>query len=242
MINQNRVYAREITLRKILILFYKKMWIFMLSGILLGVVFIIGSKLFIEPVYVSTTKIYMLNKTEEDISDSDIAVSVALTKDYARIIQSRAVTERVIAELNLELTHEEFVKKINIVSTSPNTRILYIMVSDNNPYMASIIADTLRDIASQRIESIMGVSIVNVVEKANVPVARTSPSLKKNGMIGAIIGGGIAAIITLIWYMLNDFIYTPQDVEHYLEVSVLGVIPLFEGNKKNKQLSDQDKI
>ena len=40
--------------------------------------------------------------------------SLSLTKDYAELIKSRTVTEGVIAQLNLDLTHEELLKKMCI--------------------------------------------------------------------------------------------------------------------------------
>lgn len=58
---------------------------------------------------------------------------MSLTKDYAELIKSRTVTEGVIAQLNLDLTHEELLKKM-AVDSATDTRILSITVTDADPY------------------------------------------------------------------------------------------------------------
>jgi capsular polysaccharide biosynthesis protein len=47
----------------------------------------------------------------------------------------------------------------------------------------------------------------------------------RNAAIAAIIGAIVAAAILVIVFMFDDKIKTADDIERYLKVSVLGVIP-----------------
>ena len=85
------------------------------------------------------------------------------------------------------------------------------------------------------IQNVMNTEAVNVVDEANIPDEPVSPSIKKNGLIGAVAGAFIAIIVIIVVYLTNDTILTSEDVERYLGVSTLGIIPIREGQKKSKK-------
>ena len=214
-----------------------KFWCILLAGIITGLAFIGGTILFITPQYQSTTKMYVLSKQDNNtLTQQDMQTSLLLTKDYAELIKSRTVTEGVIAQLNLDLTHEQLLKKMTVDSAT-DTRILSITVQDPDPYEACKIANTIRDVAANHIKNVMDIDAVNVVETANIPEEKSSPSISKNGIIGALLGVLLSVAIILIAYLSNDTIKTQEDVEKYLGLSTLGTIPLTTTgrNKKKKK-------
>ena len=226
----------EIDLLELLRVLWSKIGYVILAALALGILMVLVSKVFMKPQYESTTKMYVLSKQDSSstVTSGDLQASSLLTKDYAELIQSRQVVETVIAQLNLELTYEEFLNKIT-VTTQNDTRILSITVKDEDPYVASQMADAIRVAASDHIQNVMNTEAVNVVDEANIPDEPVSPSIKKNGLIGAIAGAFIAIVIIIIVYLTNDTIQTSEDVERYLGVSTLGIIPLAEGQKKSKK-------
>lgn len=225
----------EIDLLEVLHILLDRFWIILLSGIAGGLVFIAATLLFITPQYESTTKMYVLSKQDNNtITSSDMQTSLSLTKDYAELIKSRTVTEGVISKLDLDLTHEGLLGKMTIDSAA-DTRILSISVRDKDPYVACEIADSVRDVAANHIKKVMDINAVNVVEKANIPEEKCSPSTAKNGMIGVLLGIIISVAIIMIVYITNDTIKTQEDVERYLQLSVLGTIPMDEKARKAKK-------
>ena len=112
--------------------------------------------------------------------------STQLTKDYAELIKSRTVLEGVIAQLNLNITYQQLLGKLT-VDTSTDSRIVTIIVSDEDPYTASEMANAIRDMAAEHIQSVMDIEAVNVVDSANIPSEKASPSLAKNGVIGGLL-------------------------------------------------------
>ena len=226
--NQQNQDEIEIDLLELLRVLWSKIGYVILAALALGLLMVLVSKVFMKPQYESTTKMYVLSKQDSSstVTSGDLQASSLLTKDYAELIQSRQVVETVIAQLNLDLTYEEFLNKIT-VTTQNDTRILSITVKDEDPYV--------RVAASDHIQNVMNTEAVNVVDEANIPDEPVSPSIKKNGLIGAIAGAFIAIVIIIIVYLTNDTIQTSEDVERYLGVSTLGIIPLAEGQKKSKK-------
>lgn len=109
----------EIDLREIFSVLLSHLGIIILSGLVLGLVAIVGTKVFITPQYQSVTKMYVLAKQNNDtLTSADMQTSTLLTKDYAEMIQSRTVTEAVIAQLGLDMTHEQLVNKISVSNTT----------------------------------------------------------------------------------------------------------------------------
>jgi capsular polysaccharide biosynthesis protein len=225
----------EIDLGEIFHLLISRLGIIILSGIIFGLVSIVGTTLLITPQYTSTTKMYVISKQDNStLTSSDMQMSTYITKDYAEMITSRAVTESVIAQLGLDMTHEQLLKKIS-VDTSTDTRIVAINVTDEDPYVAAQIANAVRDKAAEHIQQVMDIDAVNVVDTANIPSEKASPSVSKNALIGGFLGVFLAVAIIIVVYLTNDTVKTAEDVERYLHLSVLGSIPLMEKEKKSKK-------
>ena len=211
-----------------------KIWVIILAGAVAALAVVAATILFITPQYQSTTKMYVLSKQDSNtLTSQDMQTSLSLTKDYAELIKSRTVTEGVITQLNLDMTHEQLLSKMTVDSAT-DTRILSISVRDADPYVACEIANAIRDVAANHIKNVMDIDAVNVVETANIPENKISPSIKKNGLVGGVAGVAIAIAIILITYLSNDTIKTQEDVERYLGLSTLGTIPMSEADRKNK--------
>lgn len=233
--NQQRDDEMEIDLREIFSLLISKLGIIILSGIILALLAIVGTKLFITPQYQSITKMYVLSKQDNNtVTNSDLQTSTLLTKDYAELIKSRTVTEAVIAKLGLDLTHEQLLGKLE-VETTTDTRIVTIKVLDEDPYMARDIANAVRDMAAEHIQNVMNSEAVNVVDEANIPDQKYSPSTMKNGFIAGVLGCFMAVAIILLQHISNDTIKSSEDVEKYLGLSTLGTIPLNKDDVKAKK-------
>ena len=115
-----------------------------------------------------------------------------------------------------------------------------ITVSDYDPVVAMNIANAIRESASAHIRNVMDIDAVNIVESANMPKKKSSPSYFKWTVIGGVIGGIAICAIILIGYLMDDTIKTSEDVERFLGLSTLGLIPLIEtgentGKKKKRR-------
>ena len=125
-------------------------------------------------------------------------------------------------------------EKVSATNTD-DTRIIAITVINPDPEQAQKVANAVRDLAAQHITQVMDIEAVNVVDTANIPNEKASPSLAKNGVIGGLLGVIIAMAAVIIIYLTNDTIKVEEDVERYLGLSVLGSIPFSEKESRSKK-------
>ena len=205
------------------------------AGTVLAALALAVTVFFITPKYTSTTSMYVLNRqAAESITNSDLQSSTYLTKDYIELIKSRTVVETVIADLNLDTTYENVLASMDVEAKS-DTRIISISVTDADPYLARDIANAVRVAAAAQIQQVMKTEAVNVVDEANIPTRKSSPSLKKNVLIAGVLGVFLVAAWFVVLFLLNDKIVTAEDVERYLGLGILGQMPLDEAEVKQKK-------
>ncbi|MEG0688939.1 MAG: Wzz/FepE/Etk N-terminal domain-containing protein [Hungatella sp.] len=217
----------EINLKELFFEIKRKLWIIILAGIIGAAIVGVCTATLMKPVYTSSTMLYIVNKTTTLTSLADLQLGTQLTKDYKVLVTSRPVTAKVIENLDLNLDHEELLKHVSVDNPS-DTRILTISVENHDPYMAKTIADEFADVASARMAQIMDSAPPNIVEEGYVPTKRTGPSIRKNTAVGGLCGILLAGAVILVLFVMNDSIKTPEDVEKYLGLTVLGTIPLFD--------------
>ena len=230
----NRDDVIEIDLVELLGVILHNLWIIIVSGVIVAAAALLVSYFIITPKYESVTKIYVISKTNADtMTYSDLQAGSTLTKDYKELVKSRPVLEEVLAETGIDVELKELEEQIT-VEVPQDTRIVSITVEDKDPYEARIIADSVRIAASKHIREVMDTEAVNVVEEASLPIEKSSPSILKNTAIGYAVGLFLAIAIVIINYIMDDTIKTPDDVEKFLGVSVLGSIPYSENDLSDK--------
>ncbi|MCR5507245.1 MAG: protein-tyrosine kinase [Lachnospiraceae bacterium] len=236
---RNREDEIEIDLAEVLLYLIHWLWLIVLAGIISGGVGLILSACVIAPKYESTTKVYILNKQNNNgsISYSDTQLATQLTKDYEELITCRNVLEKVIDKLDLDVSYEGLLKRVTVANAT-DTRIISITVKDEDPEEARRMANEIRNVASQHIKSVMDIEAVNVVDEANLPDADkpAEPSVIKYTAIGAVAGLFLCICVLMIKCLSDDTIRVSEDVERYLELSTIGLIPYMdgEGGKRRK--------
>ena len=233
--NKNNNDVIEIDLLEIMGLLLSRWLLIMLVGITTALIGFAISFFVIAPTYESTTKIYILNKNEsQNVTYSDMQLGTQLTKDYSELINSRYVLEEVIQKLRLNLDYQGLKEKVS-VSSPTDTRIVAITVTDKDPVEAMNIANAIRESASNHIGNVMDIDAVNVVESANMPTKKAGPSYLKWTVIAGMLGILLVCAMVLIKYLLDDTIKTSEDVERYLGLSTLAIIPIIESEADSKK-------
>lgn len=224
-----------IDLKEIFFLLWRRLWLILLIGILGAVGTGAISKYILVPWYTSTTMVYVINRQDvERTTYSDLQMGSQLTKDYSILVKSRPVTEDVIQTLGLNLTHEELVNMIN-VETPDGTRILKLSVQYTDPSKAKEIADRIASVSSEQMVNIMEMEKVNILEPANLPINPSGPKVRRNTLLGGGLGVFLTMAIIVLIHMFNDRILSSDDIEKYLGITTLGIIPMQDRKiKKNK--------
>ena len=220
---------------------WAKKTIIILSAVFMALVAFVGTKMFVTPKYTSVTKLFVMTKNDDTSASAtytDLQTGSMLTKDYMELVKSRPVLEKTISKLKLDVEPEELAEMIT-TETPTHTRIKSISVTDDDPKEAKQIADTLRKAVSVQITEIMNADSVNTVEEGNLPTSPSSPNVKKNMMLGALLGLVISMGFIVLISILDDTVKTPDDVEKYLGLNVLTSIPIQEGSSAPKSAKQQ---
>lgn len=206
---------------------WKKKIAIILTAIVAALVAFGVSSFVLTPEYSSTTRIYVVNRNQSEnvgLTNQDLQAGAYLVKDYKEIILSQDVLEKVISNLKLEKSGKGLSKKIQ-VTVPVDTRIVSIVVKDDQPEEASRIANALREVAAEKIIKVTRVSDVTTLEEARPALTPSSPNIRRNTLLAFLAGGAVMVILILLLELLDDRIKRPEDVEEVMQVALLGIIP-----------------
>ena len=217
----------EIDVFHLLKILWKRKILIALVAIVAGALAFAYSAFIVKPEFTSTTRIYVVNRNQGDkpgLTNQDLQAGSYLVKDYREIILSQDVLEKVTSDLKLDLSPKGLASKIK-VTVPVDTRIVSISVNDRVPEEASRIANSLREVAAEKIISITRVSDVTTLEEARPAIAPSSPNIRRNTIIGLLGGTVFMIIAVLIVELVDTRVKRPEDIEDVMQIALLGVVP-----------------
>ena len=217
----------EIDVFHLLKILWKRKLLIVLVAFVTGAVAFAYSSFIVKPEFTSTTRIYVVNRNQGDkpgLTNQDLQAGSYLVKDYREIILSQDVLEKVATDLKLELPPKDLASKIK-VTVPVDTRIVSISVTDRAPEEASRIANSLREVAAQKIISVTRVSDVTTLEEARPATSPSSPNIRRNTLVGFLAGAVVMVVTVLLVELLDTRVKRPEDIEDVLQIALLGVVP-----------------
>lgn len=217
----------EIDVFHLLKILWQRKILIALVAIVAGALAFAYSAFIVKPEFTSTTRIYVVNRNQGDkpgLTNQDLQAGSYLVKDYREIILSQDVLEKVTSNLKLDLSPKALAGKIK-VTVPVDTRIVSISVNDRVPEEASRIANSLREVAAEKIISITRVSDVTTLEEARPAIAPSSPNIRRNTIIGLLGGTVFTVIAVLIVELVDTRVKRPEDIEDVMQIALLGVVP-----------------
>ena len=218
----------DIDLKDIFLYLVRNLWLILIVvAVFAGAAFWVTDHM-IAPKYTASTRIYVLNRANENmIAYSDLQISSQFVEDYQELITGRNVTATVISKLGLSMTEKQLKKAITVISPT-NTRIVQIDVENESPKQAAQIADCVREVATEQIQSIMDIEAVHLVYAAEVPKEPSSPNILLYTAVGGMLGLVLILAILFIAKCADSTIRSEEDVQRYLSLGVLGSVPVFK--------------
>lgn len=223
--NYNMNDEVEIDLIELLSYFKSKIIFIILAFIIGGVVAGAYTKFMIPKKYTATSTMYMVSASTNSVVDiSDLNIGSALSSDYIQIMQTRPIVEGVIEKLNLDYSYNKVLSMMSL-SVVNDTRIVKIRVTSTKPQEAMDIANELAEKTKDQIPVLMDAPEPNIVEKAVLPTTKSSPSMTKNVVIGAMLLTMLVLGILTFLFITDDTLKTADDVEKTFGIIPLSVIP-----------------
>lgn len=226
--------AYESNLSEYLEVVRKRAWIIVLITLISISLSGILSYYVLQPEYEAFTTLIVSKPSDEEaiIQYSDVLLNQKLVKTYGVILKSRKISNQVIKNLNLNISSGQLKQKITVTPVN-DTEIVQIKVIDKNPKLAQSIANELAEVFINDVKQIMNIDNVQVIDRAEIPLEPSKPKPRLNMILGGLMGITVGLGIIFLLEYLDNTVKTPDDIEKYLGLNLLGTIPYID-KKANK--------
>ncbi|MBR2926582.1 MAG: hypothetical protein IKC31_03270 [Clostridia bacterium] len=197
--------------------------------------------------YQSTAQVYLISDSAEMMeNDNNMAfymlqVADQLIEDFQELSKLEdPVMAPTLNELKshntvgASVTPERLASMISVEQRG-ESRVLHVTVTTTNPQASAEICNTYAKNACAYFNSLYTNGEWQIVRVADSAKPATAPSNPLSKVTVLAMGMAVALLVYGIYfvrYLLDDKINQPEDVEKYLGVSVLGVIPNSEDSKR----------
>ena len=214
---------------------------FIIVIILCGTVAYAGTTLLIDKTYSATATVIIVQNNNSNASQAvtynDVQLSQKLVSTYTQILQSEAIGDSVVANLDLYDKYEIDTEKLNKmveVKAASNTEVMNITATTKDPKLSADIANEMVSVFKKKIFDIMSVENVTVLNSAKIPTKPSGPSVLKNTAIGMMVGAVLCGIYAVIVLLTDTKVKTEEDVKKIFDYPVIGVIPEFKVEERGK--------
>ncbi|MCA1031095.1 polysaccharide biosynthesis tyrosine autokinase [Bacillus timonensis] len=196
------------------------------------------------PVYKAQTDLLVATTElpDERLSSIEIETNVKLIETYKYILTSNGLLENVRDEIWDISSVGQLKEKIEII-TSGNSQIITVVVEDSDPDRAVGIANTLVETFQAEIPKIMSIDNVHILSMAKDDMTRDPvwPNHSLNIIVSAFIGLTLSLLAISFKELINADIRTQQDIEQYIDLPTLGIIPQLKPTVHEKNLLVDDR-
>ncbi|MBT2701008.1 capsular biosynthesis protein [Bacillus sp. ISL-40] len=221
------------TLKKRLLLIVS---ITLIAGIVSGVV----SYFLLTPIYQASTQILVNQaKNEQGLYNyNEVQTNLQLINTYNVIIKSPAILDKVVDELDLNMTTAQLNEKIT-VGSEKDSQVVNVAVQDPSAKVAAQIANKTAEVFKSEISKIMNVDNVSVLAKADITEnsAPIKPRPLLNVAIAMVVGLMAGVGLSFLLEYFNNTIKNEQDVEKILGLPILGVIATIDDRKMEESVT-----
>lgn len=161
---------------------------------------------------------------------NDLTMYQKSVKTYTVLATSRTVAEDVIKKLNLDVSVNSLISMIS-ASTNADTEFITLAVKSEDPKLAVNVANQLAKSLKDVSKTVKNQDLVNLVDDAAFPTSPDSPKPPLNIGIAFFLGLMISTGLVFLLEHLDNTIKSPEDIEKYLELSVIGSIPVMDDKR-----------
>lgn len=189
------------------------------------------------------TKVYEASITVVVGQNQGLAENLNLTtalqqvaNSMSRMITSKTVAEKVVADLNLDESPEAVLGRIS-AQPIQQTQLIEVTVTDTDPRQAAEIANGVGNAFAEligRTESSRSGLTAQVWQAASVPTDPVKPTPGRNAILAIMLGIILGVALSFVLDRLDTRWRSSDDVEETLGLPIIGVIP----QMTNETLSD----
>lgn len=223
--------ALEIDISRLIQAVFSKIKLIVLFGIVFGLSAFLVSKFVMVPKYQANITMYVSNNatvTSDGFDFNDVNASITLVPTYIELMNSHNILSDVAEETkDLGYSVDDIADMIS-VSTVEETQIISLTVTNPSAEHANIIANAIANIVPNKVVELMEGSAVRVIDESEIPEAPSSPSTKKNTLLGFMLGIIIGIILAVLMELTDNSVKGESDLNSICpDLPILGIIPAF---------------
>ena len=147
-----------------------------------------------------------------------------LISTYAVIIKGNTVLNKVIDELDLDMTYAELYNMVTVADVD-STQIMKVTVTDTDAERAGEIAQTIADIVPDVLVEKVEAGSCKTVSDVAINPNKVFPQTKKYVVMAGLLGAILVCGVLVLAHLLHDTVVDDEDVQKKLGLPVLGLIP-----------------
>lgn len=207
--------------------------VFIIAIFLFGMIGFCVSKFLITPKYESAVMMIVNTKQENTtaVTNDNITSAQNLVNTYSVIVKSNTVLDQVIDKLKLNMDYRTLYDMV-YVNAVDDTQIMRVAVRDTDPARGEKIVSELAKIAPDIIVDAAEAGSCKVISKVATGEKPVYPSTRRNVAVAMVIGLLLAIIFAVLREMTKEtHVVDDLDVQKYLGLPIIAVIPEVEGSK-----------
>ncbi|KQU32227.1 polysaccharide biosynthesis tyrosine autokinase [Rhodococcus sp. Leaf233] len=227
----------------------KARWIIIAVTVVVVILGALGASLLTTPLYESSARMFVSTSGGASVSETyqGNLTSQQLVASYSELATSDALAARVLNVLPLEgMSASQLAAKVKASST-PDTVLFNLTVTDPSPEQARDIANAMATELSEQVRELetpanggdpaAGVKTFQQAEASSTPV---SPNTKRNLALGAAVGLLLGIALAVLRDRLDNTIKGRREIEAISGKALVGTIPFDKERKAHPAVDFQD--
>jgi non-specific protein-tyrosine kinase len=183
-----------------------------------------------EKAYVSSARLFVNIPTASTVQEqvAGVQLSSQLLASYSRIATSRAVAERIVASLRMNVPPEAVQARVG-ATTEADTLLLDVSARDADPATAARLANAAAAALIAQIDDLERDKTsrvrAQVIDAAQPPSAPVTPRPRVNLLVGGFLGLVVGLAVALVVDSLDRTVKTPGQAGELFRAPLLGVAP-----------------
>ncbi|NYJ05878.1 polysaccharide biosynthesis tyrosine autokinase [Petropleomorpha daqingensis] len=212
----------------------RRAWALLLVGVVLGGGAAFGVSAALPERYTATTQLFVSTTGADDLSTAVQGNYYAQGKvaSYAQLATSKELASAVIDDLGLDATAQQVMSRLSATVVT-DTTILDITVTDDTAQGAYSIArsvdtqfaDLVDDLETPRGTTTSPIKIT-VIATPELPTAPSSPNLRANVALGAVLGLVLAVLVAVVRDRLDTTVKDDDTASALTGAPVIGHVPV----------------
>ena len=213
----------------------KKRWKAIVAFTILGALVAFALSAYVLPKkYTSSLDMYVNNSNKVvesgNRNQNDLNAAQMLAKTYIVILKNPEVLRQVASNMG-NITASDLNQALSL-RVADETEVLRISAETENPQLSADICNALAAVAPEVLQRVVKAGSVEVIGAATPATAPSSPNVKRNTLLGALLLLVLSTGVTVLAFVMDNTVKGEEDIKQRLGLPVLGEIPSFTARAK----------